>query len=72
MTRIEIIRQTENLNELIEAGLIPIHIVDWVKIYNHYQEQRLKVGKMQAYTNTAEDFNLSERQIMNVVKFLEM
>lgn len=71
MTRIEVIRQTKNINLLISVGLVPVHIHDWVAIYNHYQQERKKVGKMQAYTNTANDFRFSERQIMNVVKWLE-
>lgn len=71
MTRYEIIKSLPNFKQLIAVGLIPMQIFDWLTIYEHYLIERQTEGKMQAYTNTAELFKFSERQIMNLVKWME-
>jgi hypothetical protein len=69
--RYQTIKLIPNLNKLISLGIIPINVLDWIVIYEYYLSERSSLGKMQSYCNTAENYKLSERQIMNVVSWME-
>ena len=56
---------------LINLGIIPINIWDWVVMYEYYLEERKVNGKMQSYQNTAEQYRVSETTIRNLVKWME-
>jgi hypothetical protein len=60
-----------NFNVLIGLGIVPIHIYDWIHIYEYYLIERKSEKKMQSYENTAENFKISTWQVMNVVKWME-
>ena len=70
----ELIKQTEDeilfLN-LLRKGLIPISVMDKKVYYEHYLNERKKNGKMQAITNTAEEYNVSERTIRRALEVME-
>jgi hypothetical protein len=59
------------LTKLVGLNIIPIHLMDWLVIYEYYCEERKSLGKMQSYSNTAENYKLSESHIMNVVSWME-
>ncbi len=71
VNRYETIKQTTNFKTLIALGVVPINIFDWVIIYEYYLSEREKYKKMQSYSNTAENYKISERQVMNVVCWME-
>ena len=70
--RYELIKQTENFNQLVSLGVIPMQIFDWLTMYEFYLNERKTEPKMQAYQNTADEFNFSDRQIMNLVSWFEL
>jgi len=56
---------------LINLGIIPISIWDWVVMYEYYLEERKVNAKMQSYQNTAEQYRVTETTIRNLVKWME-
>jgi hypothetical protein len=69
--RYQTLKLIENLNRLVALGIVPINILDWIVMYEYYLSERTKLSKMQSYCNTSENYRLSERQIMNVVAWME-
>lgn len=48
----------------VGAGLVSPSVVIWRKAYHFYTAEALRTGsKMQAVTNTCEEFSLSERMV---------
>jgi hypothetical protein len=70
MVRFEVLKSIE-LTKLVGRGIVPIHLMDWLVIYEYYLDERKTLGKMQSYSNTAENYKLSESHIMNVVSWME-
>lgn len=72
MTAYKLIQQLEDegkLNSLLSRGIVPINWVDYKLIYEYYQGQAEKEQKrMQAITNTAEEFNISERSVYVIIQ----
>jgi hypothetical protein len=71
LNRYQTIKLIDNINTLVAMGIISIIVLDWIVIYEYYLIERKTLGKMQSYCNTAENYKLSERQIMNVVAWME-
>lgn len=69
--RYETIKALDNFKLLISLGIVPITIMDWLVIYEYYLEERKTNKKMQSYSNTAENYRMSESQIINVVYWME-
>jgi hypothetical protein len=60
-----------NFNVLVGLGIIPIQIHDWINIYEFFLIERKTEKKMQSYENTAENFKISTRHVMNVIRWME-
>jgi len=63
---------SENYNvfqTLLQLGKIPIYVALHYKIYLFYNA--LNQPKMQAYSTTAEEFNVSENTVQRAVKEME-
>jgi len=71
VNRYQTLKELTNFKELISFGIIPMNIFDWVIIYEYYLSERTTNKKMQSYCNTAENYKISERQVMNVVLWME-
>jgi len=71
VNRYEVIKSISNINRLYLLGILQIHLMDWVVIYEYYLIERQTNKKLQSYTNTAENYRLSERHIMNIVSWME-
>ncbi len=71
VNRYTTLKSIPNLNALIAFGIIPMHIFDWLIIYEYYLIERKTNKKLQSYTNTSENYKKSERQVMNVVFWME-
>ena len=69
--RYQTIKALDNFNLLISLGIVPITIMDWIVIYEFYLEERKTNKKMHSYSNTAENYRMSESQIINVVYWME-
>lgn len=75
-TIIETETRYEQLNNidllmLVRRGFISLHILDWKIFYEKYlQEYDLTGSKMQAYSNVAEDYNVSIDTIKRAVKYM--
>jgi hypothetical protein len=70
--RYEIIKDLNgNFKTLVSLGIVPIQIHDWVNIYEFFLIERKTEKKMQSYENTAENFKISTRQVMNVIRWME-
>jgi hypothetical protein len=67
----EVLKSTPNINTLIRIGVISCHILSWIQMYEYYLDRRKSEKKMQAYEDTAENFNISSRQVMNLVNYME-
>ena len=63
-------------DDLVKGGIIPININCWMEMYRYYSTRMLvnaefKDCKSRAYTEAAEEFNVSDMTIMRAVKFME-
>lgn len=58
-------------NFLVQRGIISMQVYDKVVIYEFYLEEIKTNKKMQAYENTAHHYNISDRLVMDIVKFME-
>ncbi|WP_097055529.1 hypothetical protein [Salinimicrobium sediminis] len=72
MSTYELIEKLEKLDyfsDLFRSGILPPHWLDYKVIYEYYQEQ-LKKEKLrkQALTNTADEFNVSERTVYIIIQ----
>ena len=67
----EVLKQTKNINTLIQIGVISCHILSWIQMYEYYLNRRKTEKKMQAYEDTADNFKISSRQVMNLVNYME-
>ena len=56
---------------LLKKGLIPLSILDRKCYYERYILERNTNGKLQSITNTADEYNVSERTIYNAIKLME-
>ena len=56
---------------LLKKGLIPLSILDRKCYYERYLLERNTNGKLQSITNTADEYNVSERTIYNAIKLME-
>lgn len=56
--------------ELIKRGIIPIHIMDYVLIYETFLKELESNKKSVCITYCSDRYNLTERTIRNVIKFM--
>ena len=56
--------------ELIKRGVIPIHIMDYVLIYETYLKELETNKPTISVTYISEKFNCSESKIWNIIKFM--
>lgn len=56
--------------ELIKRGIIPIHIMDYVLIYETYLKELEHNKPTVSVTYISEKFNCSESKIWNIIKFM--
>jgi hypothetical protein len=71
VNRYETLKSIQNINRLYLLGILQMHIMDWVVIYEYYLIERQTNKKLQSYSNTAENYRLSERHVMNIVFWME-
>lgn len=68
-TQLKEIQKTGVLRKLISVGFINANLWDRLLIYEYYLSEG--VEKMQAYCNTSENFNISERTVQRIVEWME-
>jgi hypothetical protein len=56
---------------LITKGLIPMHIMDWVLIYENYLEEKKKNKATISVTYVAEKYNCSEIKVWKIINFMK-
>lgn len=56
--------------ELVKRGVIPIHIMDYVLIYETYLKELESNKKSVCITYCSDKFNVHENTIRNVIKFM--
>lgn len=56
--------------DLVRRGIIPIHIMDYLVVYETYLQQNTENKKSVAITYCAEKYNCSERTIHNIINFM--
>ena len=79
MTRYEILLNLgENFVKLVGKNLIPVHLLDWKVYYEAYLKETeyhkkhfKKVRKTHMIQLIAENYNITERTMFNVVSFME-
>mgnify|MGYP000867908012 CR=1 FL=1 len=79
MTRYEtILSLGDNFIKLMGKSIIPVHILDWKVYYeaylketNYHQKHFKKVRKTHMAQLVAENYNITERTMFNVIAFME-
>jgi len=56
--------------ELVRRGVIPVHIMDYLTVYEAYLNELKSNKKSVAITYCADKYNCSERTIHNVINFM--
>lgn len=76
MSTYDLINKLEDLpyfNDLLKSGLVPVNWLDYKLIYEFYRVQRAKEKfKKQALTNTADEFNVSERTVYLIIQKMKV
>lgn len=70
----ELIQNIENDDRylfLFKKGLVSLKVMDYKLYYERYKRERLSESKTQAISNTAEEYNVSERTIRNAIERME-
>lgn len=62
--------ETKTFYEFINRGIIPIHIMDYLTIYERYLKELEKHKKSVCITFCADEYNVKERTIYNIIKFM--
>lgn len=57
--------------QMVKRGIISIHVMDYVTIYEFYLNELKTNSKSVAIVSTAEKFNCHENTIYNIIKFLQ-
>lgn len=57
--------------ELVAAGLIKLHVANWLDIYNHYIEECQSNQKTIANQFTADHWGVSERNLYRIIEYME-
>lgn len=68
--RYNILKEIE-LTKLVARGIVSIHLMDWLVIYEYYLDERKTLGKMQSYSNTAENYKVDETTVRRLVYWME-
>jgi hypothetical protein len=56
--------------ELVRRGIIPVHIMDYLTVYETYLSEVKTNKKSIAITYCADKYNCSENTIRNVINFM--
>lgn len=74
MVRSELIKSMEELGlftPLLQKGIISLKIMSYKVYYERFKQEEQRFGKVQALTNTADEFRVTEKTIRNAVNFME-
>ncbi|MXN91294.1 hypothetical protein GR160_08635 [Flavobacterium sp. Sd200] len=79
MTRYETITALgDNFIKLMGKSLVPVHLLDWKVYYEAYLKELecqkkyfKKVRKTAVVATVADNYNISERSMFNVIAFME-
>lgn len=71
MVRYELIKETKNINKLINLGIVPLSIATRMQVYETYLDNIKKMKKSQAVRFTADHYQLSDSQIYKVINYME-
>lgn len=72
MVNYDFLKKIDNILflELVRRGVIPVHIMDYMVVYETYLQQITNNKKSVAITYCAERYNCSENTIRNIVNFM--
>lgn len=72
MVNYDFLKKIDNMLflELVRRGVIPVHIMDYMVVYETYLQQIINNKKSVAITYCAEKYNCSENTIRNVINFM--
>ena len=73
-TRYELIKELDNdprFFGLLQKGMLSLSILDRKCYYEKYLSELKTNKKVQAVSNAAEEYRVSERTIYNAIKFME-
>tara|TARA_R110000851_G_C12881074_1_gene546047 strand:- start:13 stop:237 length:225 start_codon:yes stop_codon:yes gene_type:complete len=72
MNRYEIIKKLgDEFKVLINKGLMSVHLITWLEVYESYlSEMEHNKNKMITYVFVASYYNIDQRQVMRIVKFM--
>lgn len=56
---------------MVRRGIIPVHIMDWITVYDFYLNELKSKTKVQSLLSSAEYFNCSDKTIYNIINFMK-
>lgn len=73
MVNYEFLKSLDNdlFYEMVRRGVVSVHIMDWVTIYEFYLNELKNNSKGVAIVSTADKYNCHENTIYNIIKFLQ-
>lgn len=66
-----IIKQEQNILNLISIGVVPVQILDWKVYYEAYLEEINRVKKSEAVMIVGAKYDISCRMMYYIIKFME-
>lgn len=61
----------EQFLQMVRRGIIPVHIMDWITMYEYYLHELKSNEKRVSIQSTSEYFNCSEKTVYNIINFLK-
>jgi hypothetical protein len=73
MVNYEFIKSLDNdlFLQMVRRGIIPVHIMDWITVYDFYLNELKSKTKVQSLLSSAEYFNCTDKTIYNIINFMK-
>lgn len=63
--------ETDLFYQMVRRGIIPVHIMDWIVIYEYFLNELKENSKTVSIVATADHYNCSDKTIYNIIKFMK-
>jgi hypothetical protein len=56
---------------MVRRGIIPVHIMDWITVYEYFLNELKTNPKTVSIVATADHYNCTDKTIYNIIRFMK-
>ena len=56
---------------MVRRGIIPVHIMDWITVYEYFLNELKTNSKTVSIVATADHYNCTDKTIYNIIRFMK-